>query len=384
MSDHLSRTLRTMADRKVPALIVTDPPNIAYLCGFRFMLTERITVLLVTADGKLEAVLPYYEEQAARAALPRDAVVHIYTDEAGPGRALKECFAHVQSEATIAVIKESMTLAHLELIKSLVKPRTVVDFSHEVALLRAAKDADEVSYIRQAGAIADQAVNRLLREALRPGSIEAELGGELSRIIRMEGGDGSVHTPNVTSGARSAFPHGPDLSRKLGVSPARDLVREGDLVILDFDVLVGGYCADISRTYVLGESQPKQREMFQLVAEAQRAAIDASVIGNTAADVDRAARKIIEDAGYGPLFPHKTGHGVGLQIHEEPSISTSNELPLAEGMVFTVEPAVFVLGYGGVRIEDVVLVTKNGPELLTDPSNQTSLELSLQSPPATV
>lgn len=384
MSDHLAIVQRAMSQHSVPVLVVTDPPNIAYISGFRFTITERIAVLLVTADGEVEVVLPYYEEQAARAALPHQAVIHVYNDEAGPGSALKECLAKLQGQGTIGILKEGISLAHYEVIESLVKPRTVVDFSHELAVLRAAKDSDEVGYIRHAGEIADRTVSRLLQEVLRPGSTEAELGGELSRIIRLEGGDGSAHVPNVTSGARSAFPHGPDLSRQLGVRPARELVQEGELVILDFDVLVGGYCADISRTYVLGESKPKQRELFQIVVDAHRAAIKASVVGNTAADVDRAARRIIEDAGYGPLFPHKTGHGVGLQIHEEPSISTSNELPLTEGMVFTVEPAIYVPGYGGVRIEDVVLVTAHGPELLTDLSSQAKLELPVRPRPAKV
>jgi Xaa-Pro aminopeptidase len=276
------------------------------------------------------------------------------------------------------VRKDSTSLTDYERIVAATGTDRLADCGPLLAGLRSVKDADEIEQIRAASEIADRAAAQLIASSLRPGVTEAELGGDLSRLLRLEGADGSAFEPNVTAGWRSALPHGPDHSRQRGVRPGQDEVQAGELLILDFSVICGGYCADLSRTHVMGESEERQQTIFDAVVHAQQEAIKTCVPGNTAADVDRAAREVIEELGHGDDFPHKTGHGLGLELHEDPSVSVANDQPLEPGMVFAVEPAIYLEGYGGARVEDVVLVTESTPEVLTDMKAQERLELPLE------
>jgi Xaa-Pro aminopeptidase len=378
MIDHLSRVRESMEREVLDALLVTDPPDITWISGFRFNPWERSTVHVVPRDGHLRFLLPGFEEDAVTSAVPDETELFLYSDDSGDDEAVRACLAGLNGDARLAVRKDTVSLADYERIVALTESTGLADCGPLLAGLRAVKDEDEIEQIRAASEIADRAAAILIANSLRPGATEAELGGELSRIMRLEGADGSAFEPNVTAGWRSALPHGPDHSRQRGVRPGQDAVQAGELLILDFSVVCGGYCADISRTHVLGESEERQREVFDIVVRAQREAIDACVPGKTAADVDRAARAVIEEAGHEEHFPHKTGHGLGLELHEDPSVSIANEQPLEPGMVFAVEPAIYLEGYGGARVEDVVLVTESGPEVLTDMRAQERLELPLR------
>jgi Xaa-Pro aminopeptidase len=172
-----------------------------------------------------------------------------------------------------------------------------------------------------------------------------------------EGADDMGFAPAVLTGANSALPHGSSGGRELA---------PGDLLIVDIGAAVGGYHADITRTYVVAaEPDARQLELFEVVREAQRAGIAAARPGTPCREIDRAARSVIETAGFGAFFVHRTGHGLGLDVHEPPSLHAQNDEQLLEGAVITVEPGVYLPGYGGVRIEDDVVVTASGPEVLT-------------------
>jgi Xaa-Pro dipeptidase len=378
MIDHLKRVREAMEHEELDVLLVTSPPDITWISGFRFNPWERFTVLVVPREGRLRFLLPGFEEDAVASAVPDETELFLYSDDSGDEEAVRACLAGLNGGARLAVRKDTVSLADFERIAALTGTSSPADCGPLLARLRAVKDEEEIEQIRAASEIADRAAASLIADSLRPGVAEAELGGELSRIMRLEGADGSAFEPNVTAGWRSALPHGPDHSRQRGVHPGQDAVQAGELLILDFSVVCGGYCADLSRTHVLGEGEDRQREVFDIVMHAQQEAIDACVPGKTAADVDRAARQVIEEAGYGEQFPHKTGHGLGLELHEDPSVSVANEQPLEPGMVFAVEPAIYLEGYGGARVEDVVLVTDSDPEVLTDMRAQERLELPLR------
>jgi len=246
----------------------------------------------------------------------------------------------------------------------------VADCSPELDARMAVKTPHELAMIERASAVADRTVDRLVRDHLRPGVTEADLSAELTRLLRVEGGDWTAGPPNVTSGPRSAFPHGPELSGAHGAAIARPVVEEGETVILDFSVVVGGYIADISRTYVLGEPPPETARLHELVEEARRAAIGAMVPGASGHEVDQVARAVIGGGGYGDRFPQRTGHGVGLRIHEMPDLAVGSPDVLAAGMVACVEPAIYVPGVAGMRTEDVVVVEETGPRVLTHCSRE--------------
>lgn len=224
-----------------------------------------------------------------------------------------------------------------------------------VEALRERKDAGEVAAIRRAGAMATRALERLLPQ-LRPGLTELEVAGLLEKGLRDEGSEAFPFPTIVASGPRSALPHAHSGSREL---------RAGELLLLDFGAQADGYCSDITRTVVIGRADERQREVHDLVREAQGRAVAGIRAGMTGQDADALARDYIERRGSGELFQHSLGHGLGLEVHEAPRLARRVEALLPEGAVVTIEPGVYEPGWGGVRIEDDVHLGPAGPELLT-------------------
>ena len=219
------------------------------------------------------------------------------------------------------------------------------------------KDDFEVGLLRAACAAADSALAELIeRGGLRPGRTEKEVGRELEALMLAHGADGISFETIVAAGAHSAIPHH---------RPTEAVLGSGDFVKLDFGAEVGGYHSDMTRTYVLEQAADWQRDVYALVARSQEAGRDALRPGAEVSAVDAAARRVIEDAGYGELFLHGLGHGVGLEIHEAPGIGKLGTGTLLDGAAVTVEPGVYFSGRGGVRIEDTLVVREQGPELLT-------------------
>jgi Xaa-Pro aminopeptidase len=249
---------------------------------------------------------------------------------------------------------ERMTVAvHGELATAL--PRVeLVPLRSTVEDLRAVKDADEVALIRRALAIADRVL--FVGSPRLTGARERAIAARFQAAIREEGGDEESFPTIVASGPRSALPHG---------LPTGRTIRRGDLVVIDYGVRYKGYCCDLTRSFSPGKWDKKAKKIHQIVLDAQAAALDAIQAGVKASAVDAAARTLIERAGYGKCFGHGTGHGVGLEVHEKPTISPRSGDVLQAGMVVTVEPGIYVENFGGVRIEDMVLVTEKGKEVLS-------------------
>ena len=222
--------------------------------------------------------------------------------------------------------------------------------------LRAIKSVDELAFMAKAIAIADEAFEKLLPH-IRPGVSERQVALVLERLLRDGGAERLAFDTIVVSGPRGALPHG---------APTDKLIQRGELVTVDFGAVWKGYHSDITRTVAIGSVDAKQKEIYDLVLRAQKAGIAAAVCGGTGKQVDDVAREVIAANGYGDNFGHGLGHGIGLEVHERyPRLSRLGESVLAEGMVCSVEPGIYIPGWGGVRIEDLICVTAEGPQVLT-------------------
>ena len=345
------------------ALLVSDLINVRYLSGF----TGSNAALLIFA-GTGRAVLATdsrYETQAARQAPDVEVAIERACGRHLIGRALAEGARRVGFESHVVTVEAFDSLsaqladhAGAELVRA----------SGTVEALREVKDAGEIAVLRRACAAADNALIELIeRGGLRPGRTELAVARELEASMLDHGADGRAFETIVAAGPNSAVPHH---------RPTEAPLARGDFVKIDFGALAGGYHSDMTRTFVLGEPAAWQREVYDVVAAAQRAGCRALAVGATLSAVDAAARRIIEDAGYGGNFGHGLGHGVGLQIHEAPGINSSATGALRAGAVVTVEPGVYLPGRGGVRIEDTLLVGREPESLTAFPRELVVLESS--------
>lgn len=232
----------------------------------------------------------------------------------------------------------------------------LVPFQKEISSFRQTKEAWEIEYMKKAQAITDLAFQEICK-ILKPGMTEKEAATELIYCLLKNGSEGLAFDPIVVSGPNTSKPHGVPGQRKM---------EYGDFVTMDFGAKVGGYCADMTRTVALGFVSSEQSKVYEIVLRAQEAAIAATKEGMTGAEVDGVARAIIEEAGYGEYFGHGYGHSVGLEIHEAPNCSPGNGKPLPAGVVCSAEPGIYLPGKFGVRIEDVVIVTADGCEDITN------------------
>jgi len=351
---HAQRRVRlaaALASAGLDALVVSDLVNVRYLSGF----TGSNAALLVFAAGSgpdATAVLATdsrYLTQAARQAPDLEVVIERACAAHLVGRALIDGAARIGFESHVVTVDgfDALTRRLGEYPKaSLARAGGVVECLREV------KDAGEVALLRLACEAADAALTALIAGGgLRPGRTERAVARELEFLMFEHGADGRAFETIVATGANSAVPHH---------RPTDAELRSGDFVKIDFGALVGGYHSDMTRTFVLGTAAPWQREVYALVAEAQRAGRAALVAGAELCEVDGAARAVIAEAGYGEHFGHGLGHGVGLQIHEAPGIGSAATGTLRAGSVVTVEPGVYLPGRGGVRIEDSILVAGGG------------------------
>jgi Xaa-Pro dipeptidase len=338
-----------MARQNVDAAYITRPVSIAYLTGVRAEPYERLMALAVRGDQATLIVPAIERENAERAMTEADIVP--WRDGEDPYRLVHQT---LRGSTRLGVEKEHMTLAAAEALREYVDPQEMLDAGPEIKRLRLTKSAVELEKLAHAAAITDAATIEILGR-LRGGQSELEVAVALGAAIGSAGGTLAFETI-VLSGPNSALPHGHPSGRRL---------EAGDLVLLDFGAAFEGYRADTTRVAIVGEPDERQREIHRLVLAAHDAAIAAVKAGTTTGAVDAAARNVIETAGLGERFFHRTGHGLGLETHEDPSLDPGSPTVLEVGMVFTVEPGVYIPGWGGVRIEDDVVVEANGCRLLT-------------------
>lgn len=335
------------AKRGLDAVLVTALTNIRYLTGF----TGSNAVLAIAADGDdiFGTDFRYLIQSAAETGL--EPLIDRRTLPAVVGRLADRRIGSLGYESHIVTVDERDQLA------GLLSDTRLESIDHAVEESRAIKDEEEIELLRHACRIGDAALAELLGEnALRGGRTEREIARDLDNRMLQLGADAISFDTIVASGEHSAIPHH---------SPTDRPLVEGDFLTLDFGAEYRGYHADMTRTFTIGGPTDWQTEIYELVAAAQAAGRDAVTIGVEVSEVDRAARDVIAAAGHGAEFGHGLGHGVGLEIHEAPSLAATGTGTLAELMTVTVEPGVYVEGRGGVRIEDTLVVRADGPELLT-------------------
>ena len=340
----LSWLRNTLEEKSLGALIITEMENVRYLSGF----TGSSAVAVVTIDGTFLITDGRYREQAHLEAPEWETV--IYTGQ------VEKAVANVLKGAVSTGFEVTASFEFVERLRGALSDRaTLLPTKDIVEEPRAYKDKEEISLIRQALECAGRAFGEIL-PLVKPGATEREIAAELDYRMMLSGADGPAFDTVVASGPNSSMPHA-------GVTD-RALV-EGDLVVIDFGTRKNGYCTDTSRTLVLGEPDRRQKALLEAVKEAGDTAVSILKAGLPASEADEAARGVIANKGFADNFSHGLGHGVGLEVHEKPALSSLSKDVLQPGMVFTMEPGIYIEGRGGVRLEDMVLMTPGGVEVLS-------------------
>jgi Xaa-Pro dipeptidase len=349
--------VRKQQESGVDLLAVVPGANLRYLTGLEMHSSERITLALFPLGGQPVFVLPGLEAPRAEASLDIEASFYTYTDEQGPGAAFRQMATDLDLEGKVFGVEHlHMRVLELRRLEKHAPHARFVDADPLLSGLRIVKDKEEIEALRRAAEANEECFRQVMKH-IQSGVTEQELAAVWQRAaLGSENAALSDLPIIVASGPNGASPHTTATSRRL---------QKGDLVTIDAFLLVDGYYSDITRTYAVGEPDGELQRIYSVVQEANAAARAIIKPGIEAQEVDRTARQVIDKAGYGEYFIHRTGHGMGLEIHEEPNIVEGNDLLLEPGMVFTVEPGIYVPDLGGVRIEDNVLVTETGCETLT-------------------
>lgn len=337
-------------DAGCDALLVTGLANVRYLTGF----TGSAGQLLVTSDELILLIDGRYTTQSREQldATGVDARVEIAATPAAQQEALAGL---VRGFPRLGLEAHGVTWAQQRCLADALGDVELVPTEALVEGLRRVKEPGEVGRIRAACAIADDALDAVLG-SLADGPTEEEFALQLEVAMRERGASGISFDTIVASGPNGAKPH---------ARPSARRIERGELVVIDFGCVVDGYCSDMTRTVSVGDPGPEARRLWEVVLASQQAGREAVAAGVECAEVDRASREIIDAAGWGELFSHGTGHGVGLEVHEAPRVAKSASGTLDVGVVVTIEPGVYVPGVGGVRLEDTVVVTDTGAESLT-------------------
>ena len=346
-SDRIAKVQGLMLDKGLDYLFLAPTSNMFYLTGLHTMADERLQVVVIPQKGSLTMILPEMYKQAAAQAEGNYRLL-TWPDHQDPVELMA---AVVDKKRGMAAIDEKMWAGHF---LSIMRALPGFGFSPAAEMMkevRLVKDERELTLLEGAGQIADKVMGEVLKE-ISPGVTEKELALFIENRIKALGAEDISFKPIVASGPNGSLPHHNTGTRKL---------CKGDFITMDFGGKLGGYCSDISRTVYLGKATDKEKEVYRVVQEANEAGFKAAKKGIPCQEVDRAARGVITLAGYGACFLHRTGHGIGLDYHEDPYMVEGNEMPLRQGMVFSVEPGIYLAGIMGVRIEDIVALTANGP-----------------------
>jgi Xaa-Pro aminopeptidase len=359
--DHRGRQLRlrnSLSSHRLDAMLVTHPPNLVYLCGF----TGSSGLLLLAATKSVFITDGRYTQQARAEVRSAQIVVA----RQGPLAAAAAWLAARQEKgrrdlSKIGIEGEHMTVAarsrFAAMLPSGVRLREAPALAEQARMV---KDEEEIACIRSAALLGARLFDRAL-EVIRPGVPEAEVAAEMEYTARKAGAQAMSFATIIASGERSALPHG---------RASQAAIPSQSFVVCDFGVILSGYCSDMTRAVYVGRASAEARGTYQAVQEAQQAAVDAVKPGVSVDEVDRAARKSLQKSGLAKYFTHSTGHGVGLEIHEAPRLAAGQKEKLQPGMVITIEPGVYIPGKWGVRIEDMVVVTENGCDVLTPTSKE--------------
>jgi Xaa-Pro aminopeptidase len=352
----LSLVAEELSRRGLDYLVVSNISNVRYLSGF-----SGSTAWLFASRNKATLITDFRYREQAEAEVYKGIEIKIDTREAL--NVVCEMVSEIKGK--VGFEAGSLTYAAFETLRSSTKGLTPAEGLVED--LRKIKDENEIASISKAAAIADAVFAEILGE-IRVGLSEVDVAARLDFLLRKKSSEVPAFKTIVASGPHASLPH---------ATPTSRIIRKGDLVKMDYGAIWDGYCSDMTRTVVMGKASDKVKEVYGVVLEAQQRAIDGVSVGVACRDVDKIARDHIESKGYGENFGHGLGHGVGLEVHEGPRLSKKSEEILKAGNVVTVEPGIYIPGWGGVRIEDMVVARAGGCDVLTS-ADKRLMELGVE------
>ena len=339
---------------RVDIAMITYPPNIFYYTGFNTDPHERFLALMIdTRSDQYFFFVPELDAEIAKNDSIIETIIPI-SDAQNPFDIVNQTIN--TNLAVFGMEKKAVSVFRLEGLENIISNATLFDIQPQINVQRMKKSEKEIEFAQEAVDI----IERVMSEGIKKveiGMTEVEFIAELEYLMRKFGADSPSFTTLVLSGEKSALPHG---------SPGERTFQKGDFLLIDMGVMKNGYCSDITRTFIIGEASEKQKEMYNIVLASNEAGINAIEAGKQMKEFDIAARNVIQEAGYGEYFHTRVGHGLGIEVHEEPSVHMMNESIAESGLLFTIEPGIYIPEYGGVRIEDEVYINKEGQkEVLT-------------------
>lgn len=355
-SQRLQRLTEQIAAHGLDGLALVPGPNMVYISGIHAHLSERPIVLFIPADDDPAIIIPTLEAMKARAAgIPEDRIFD-WNDAEGYHGAFQQACARLElADYLLGVEALHMRVLEMQTLQRYAPGLQIAHAEPVLSALRSVKDAGEIAAMERAIAAAEKALKRIVPR-IKVGLTERHIAAMLTQELLAAGAESLSFDPIVAGGPNSAIPH---------AVPTDRAIRNGDLLVIDWGAYVDGYPSDLTRTFAVGPIDDELRRIYEVVLAANEAARRAVAPGVTGREVDRAARQVIEDAGYGDYFIHRTGHGLGLEVHEVPDMSPVNNNPIAPGNVFTIEPGIYLPGKGGVRIEDNIVATADGGRTMT-------------------
>ncbi len=360
-SERLQRLTEQIAAHGLDGLALVPGPNMAYVSGIHSHLSERPIVLFIPADDDPAIIIPTLEAMKAQAAgIPNDRIFD-WDDAEGYHGAFQQACAHLElADYMLGVEALHMRVFEHQLLQRYAPGLQTAHAEPALSALRSIKDATEIAAMEKAIAISEKALQRIIPR-IKIGLTERQIAAMLTQELMASGADSIAFGPIIAAGPNSASPHSVATNR---------VIRSGDLIVIDWGIYVDEYPSDITRTLAVGPIDDELRRIYEVVKLANEEARRAVRPGLTGQQIDRVARDVIEDAGFGEFFIHRTGHGLGLEIHESPDMSPTNDQPIIPGNVFTIEPGIYLPGRGGVRIEDNVVATADGSRTLTTMSRE--------------
>ena len=349
----IEKAVKLLKEKQVKALILSPSANMNYLTGFNTFPGERLLVNILTDTGENIFIVPKLYESEVREKAEFDQI-YSWNDTQDPVLLIEKIAEkHGLSNCTIAVEETMWFTAFDKLLKTL----TNINYIHASEILgelRQCKSKTESDKMRKASQTADRALENILHY-IKPGIRESEVRDMLEAEMKKLGAAGPSFPTIIGSGPNSALCH---------YATGERVLQEGDSLVMDFGCILDSYCSDITRTIVIGHASDKYKSIYEILKKAQQLAIEKVKPGVKACEIDAAARSYIAEMGFGDYFIHRTGHGIGLEVHELPYITETSERVLKPGMVFSIEPGIYLEGEFGIRIEDLVMVTEDGVEVL--------------------
>lgn len=355
-SERVNRLGKQVLAHGLDGIALVPGPNMLYLSGIHAHLSERPIVLFIPADDDPAIVIPTLEASKARSARIPEHRIFAWADQEGYTGAFQRACAQLElSDYLLGVEAHFMRVLELELLHRYAPGLSTAHVEPVMTSLRIVKDENELGAMQAAAEVAETAMHRLLPR-IKKGLTEKQIGAMLVEELVVAGSEGNPFGPIVAAGPNGSLPH---------AFPSDRPIQEGDLLTIDWGAMIDDYPSDITRTFAVGEIEPEFARIYDHVRAANSAAKAIARPGATGSELDRAARSVIEESGYGEYFIHRTGHGLGLEIHEPPYIVEGNEEPLEVGSVFTIEPGIYLPDRAGVRIEDDMVITENHSRSLT-------------------